>query len=115
MGKFGGKLKSFDVRKLGALVISGALKGAGIDGSEVDEVLVGHCRQAGNCPNPAKISSMWGGIPQDVPAVYYKQCLSFWNESGYSGRSEYPFGRNHYGYDCWYGEYENHSLSSEEG
>ena len=69
MGRFGGKLRSFDVRKLGALVISGALKRAGIEGSEVDEVFVGHCRQAGNGPNPAKISSVWGGIPQDVPAV----------------------------------------------
>lgn len=69
MGRFGGKLRSFNVRDLGATVISAALERAGIDGNVVDEVIVGHCRQAGNGPNPAKISSVMGGIPQDVHAV----------------------------------------------
>lgn len=69
MGRFGGKLRSFNVRDLGATVISAALERAGIDGNVVDEVIVGHCRQAGNGPNPAKISSVMGGIPQDVHAL----------------------------------------------
>lgn len=69
MGRFGGKLRDFNVRELGAMVISAALKRAGIDGDVIDEVIVGHCRQAGNGPNPAKISSVMAGIPQDVHAV----------------------------------------------
>lgn len=69
MGRFGGKLRNVNVRDLGAIAISAALERAGIDGSVVDEVVVGHCRQAGNGPNPAKISSVLGGIPQDVHAV----------------------------------------------
>lgn len=69
MGRFGYKLREFDVRDLGAMAISGALKRVGIEGSVIDEVMVGHCRQAGNGPNPAKIASVKGGIPQDVHAV----------------------------------------------
>lgn len=69
MGRFGGKLRNINVRDLGATVISAALERAGIDGHFVDEVVVGHCRQAGNGPNPAKISSVLGGIPQEVHAV----------------------------------------------
>ncbi|MBW2120112.1 MAG: thiolase family protein, partial [Deltaproteobacteria bacterium] len=56
-------------RDLGTTVISAALERIGIGGGIVDEVVVGHCRQAGNGPNPAKISSVKGGIPQDVHAV----------------------------------------------
>jgi acetyl-CoA C-acetyltransferase len=69
MGRFGGKLREFTVHKLGAAVISEGLKRAGVEGRDVDEVVVGHCRQAANGPNPAKIASVWGGIPQDVHAL----------------------------------------------
>ena len=69
MGKFGGKLRSINVRDLGATVISAALERIGVSGEIVDEVVAGHCRQAGNGPNLAKISSVMGGIPQEVHAV----------------------------------------------
>ena len=62
----GREVKVFNVRD-GAMVKW--LKRAGIEGENVDEVFVGHCRQAGNGPNPAKISSVMAGIPQDVHAV----------------------------------------------
>jgi len=69
MGRFGGKLKGFNVRDLGKTAISGALDRIGVDGNIIEEVIVGHCRQAGNGPNPAKISSVQAGIPQNVHAV----------------------------------------------
>ncbi len=69
MGRFGGSLKDMDVRHLGARVISGVLERVGCTGETVDEVIVGHCRQAGNGPNPAKIASVLAGIPQHVHAV----------------------------------------------
>jgi len=69
MGRFGGKLKYFNVRDLGAIAMSGALKRAGIEGNVIEEVVVGHCRQAGNGPNPAKISAALAGIPEDVHAL----------------------------------------------
>jgi len=69
MGRFGGKLRGIDVRDLGATVITGALERIGASGEIIDEVVVGHCRQAGNGPNPAKIASVKGGISQEVHAV----------------------------------------------
>jgi acetyl-CoA C-acetyltransferase len=69
MGRFGGKLRDFTVHKLGAAVISEGLRRAGAEGRDVDEVVVGHCRQAANGPNPAKIASVLGGIPQEVHAL----------------------------------------------
>ncbi len=69
MGKFGGALKDMNVRDLGATVISAAIQRAGISAQMVDEVFAGHCRQAGNGPNPAKIAAVLAGVPQDVHAV----------------------------------------------
>ena len=69
MGKFGGALKDVNVRDLGATVISAAIQRAGISAQMVDEVFAGHCRQAGNGPNPAKIAAVLAGVPQDVHAV----------------------------------------------
>jgi acetyl-CoA C-acetyltransferase len=69
MGRFGGKLKDFNVRNLGALAMAEALKRAGIAGDVIEEAFVGHCRQAGNGPNPAKISTAFAGIPQTVHAI----------------------------------------------
>jgi acetyl-CoA C-acetyltransferase len=45
------------------------LKRAGIEGGMIDEAVVGHCRQAGNGPNPAKIASGLAGIPNTVHAL----------------------------------------------
>jgi acetyl-CoA C-acetyltransferase len=43
------------------------LKRAGIKGEEVDDVILGSCRQAGNGPNPARTTAVKGGIPISVP------------------------------------------------
>lgn len=69
MGRFGGKLRNFKVYELGALAIDGSLKRANISGNVIDEVILGHCRQAGNGPNPAKIAAGLGGIPNTVHAL----------------------------------------------
>ncbi len=69
MGRFGGKLRDFKVIQLGSLAIAESLRRVGISGDVVDEVVVGHCRQAGNGPNPAKIASGLAGIPNTVHAL----------------------------------------------
>jgi acetyl-CoA C-acetyltransferase len=68
MGRFGGSIKDVPAYDLGAAAIKAALERAGISGDHVDEVIIGHCRQAGNGPNPARTASVRGGIPTDVPA-----------------------------------------------
>ncbi len=69
MGKFGGTLKNMAAYDLGALAVAEALKRAKLTGSDVDDVLLGSCRQAGNGPNPARTAAVRGGIPEDIPAM----------------------------------------------
>ncbi|MCX6277797.1 MAG: thiolase family protein [Bacteroidetes bacterium] len=69
MGRFGGSLKDIASYNLGAAAIREALVRATIAGAQVDEVILGSCRQAGNGPNPARTASVKGGISSSVPVV----------------------------------------------
>ncbi|MBI5323810.1 MAG: thiolase family protein [Ignavibacteriae bacterium] len=69
MGKFGGSLKSIASFDLGAISIREALKRANLKGNQVDDVILGSCRQAGNGPNPARTASVRGGVDMSVPVV----------------------------------------------
>jgi len=69
MGKFGGTLKDIPSYNLGATVIKEALKRASITGDQVDDVILGSCRQAGNGPNPARTASVRGGISLSAPVI----------------------------------------------
>ena len=69
MGKFGGSLSSFTVHELGAMVISEVLNRAGLEADQVNEVIMGHCRQAGTGANPARKAAILAGISPRVPCV----------------------------------------------
>jgi acetyl-CoA C-acetyltransferase len=69
MGKFGGGFKKIYAYDLAAPVIRKVLDSVGFSGKELDEVLIGHCRQAGNGPNPARTAAVRGGVPTDVPVT----------------------------------------------
>ena len=69
MGSFGGSLSGMHSAKIGASAIASVIERAGIDPKEIDDVVLGSCRQAGNGVNPARSASVWGGVPKDVPAV----------------------------------------------
>lgn len=68
LGSFGGSFRDMPVCDLGAAAIRAALERAGVPGDQVDQVIFGNCRQAGNGPNPARTASVRGGIPVSVPA-----------------------------------------------
>lgn len=68
LGRFGGGMKNVPVYDLGAKVIQTALAKAGLRGEQINETILGNCRQAGNGPNPARTASVRGGIPKTVPA-----------------------------------------------
>ena len=69
MGKFGGTLKDIPAYDLGAVAVKEAVKRASLSGDQVDDVILGSCRQAGNGPNPARTASVKGGIPGSVPVI----------------------------------------------
>lgn len=68
VGTFGGQLKNTRVVDLGTLVMKESLQRAGISGEQVDEVIFGCVLQAAQGQNVARQSSIYAGIPKEVPA-----------------------------------------------
>lgn len=68
VGRYLGTLADVPAVKLGSIVIAEALKRAGVEPGEVEEVIMGNVLQGGQGQNPARQASMMAGIPQEVPA-----------------------------------------------
>ena len=69
VGKFLGALKSLKATDLGAIVVREAVKRAGVNPEDVDEVIMGCVIQAGLGQNPARQAALHGGLPDKVSAV----------------------------------------------
>ncbi|WP_138159878.1 acetyl-CoA C-acetyltransferase [Peptoniphilus catoniae] len=69
VGSFGGVFKSVSALELGVVAAKEAINRAGIDSSEIDEVIIGNVLQAGLGQNIARQVSIHSGIPQEVPAM----------------------------------------------
>jgi acetyl-CoA C-acetyltransferase len=77
IGKLGGSLKGFTAMDLGGFAIKSALERAGVNGDQVDYVIMGHVIQAGAGQITARQAAVKGGIPMSVPALTVnKVCLS---------------------------------------
>jgi len=68
VGTFGGALGTIPAVDLGALVITEAIKRAGIAPELVDQVIFGNVIQAGLGQNPARQAAVKAGIPVTAPA-----------------------------------------------
>lgn len=69
VGSFGGALKDVSAVELGSIVMSEAVKRAGIDASLVDEVIFGCVLQAAQGQNVARQSAVKAGIPIESTAM----------------------------------------------
>jgi acetyl-CoA C-acetyltransferase len=77
IGKYGGAFRNVHPAELGAVAVRAALERARVDPSSVEEVLMGHGRQAGSGPNPARQVGRRAGLPDTVPAqTINKACAS---------------------------------------
>jgi acetyl-CoA C-acetyltransferase len=77
IGRYGGALRYVHPAELGAVAARAALERAGLSPDVVDEVLIGHARQAGSGPNPARQVGIRAGVPDSVPAqTVNKACAS---------------------------------------
>ncbi len=76
MGSFGGSLSSVPATKLGAVAIKAALTKAGIDGSEVQEVIMGSVLQANLGQAPARQAAKYAGLPDDVQCTTINKVCS---------------------------------------
>ena len=69
LGSFGGSLSSTPAHKLGSAVISSLLQKTGLEGNQIDEVILGQVLTAGSGQNPARQAAIDAGLPNQTPAM----------------------------------------------
>lgn len=69
IGKFQGGLSSFAATDLGAKAVAEAVRRAGLDPKQIDEVILGNVVQAGLGQNPARQAALGGGCDPRVAAM----------------------------------------------
>src|SRR5918992_1945358 len=69
IGTFGGSLKGTPATELGATVGKEVLSRAGIEGDQVDQVIVGNILSAGQGMNPGRQVGIKSGLPVEVPGM----------------------------------------------
>ena len=73
VGSFNGAFANTPAHELGIAVINGVLSRAGVDASEVNEVILGQVLQAGEGQNPARQAAVKAGIPIEATAIGINQ------------------------------------------
>jgi acetyl-CoA C-acetyltransferase len=77
IGRYGGSFKDLHPAELGAVAARGALAQAQLAPADLQDVWIGHGRQAGSGPNPARQVAHRAGVPDAVPAqTINKACAS---------------------------------------
>lgn len=77
IGKYGGSFRSVHPAELGAVAAKSAVVRAGISPDEIEDVWIGHGRQAGSGPNTGRQVGRRAGIPDSTPAqTINKACAS---------------------------------------
>lgn len=105
IGKFGGALKRFSAPELASLTLKEARKRAP-EVTETDFVFVGHARQAGTGPNPARQAALGAGLAENVPAITVNQACASGMTAIFSGVEKILTGRAH---SIWAGGVESMS------
>jgi acetyl-CoA C-acetyltransferase len=73
VGSFNGALSALPAFELGSIAIREALARAGVEASDVSEVVMGQILTAGAGQNPARQASIGAGLPVEVPAYAVNQ------------------------------------------
>jgi acetyl-CoA C-acetyltransferase len=77
IGRFGGAFRDLKAVDLGGVAIRAALERAGVEGPDVDYVVMGQVLQAGAGQITARQAAIQAGVPPEVPAITInKVCLS---------------------------------------
>jgi acetyl-CoA C-acetyltransferase len=77
IGKYGGSFRDLHPAELGAVAARAAIARAGLTPSDIQDVWIGHGRQAGSGPNPARQVGQRAGLPHSTPGqTINKACAS---------------------------------------
>lgn len=69
IGNYGGSLKDLSAVSLGEIVFREAIKRAGLEPSQIDEVIMGNVLQGGQGQNPARQAALKAGLPEETTAM----------------------------------------------
>ncbi|MFC0454693.1 acetyl-CoA C-acetyltransferase [Rhodococcus jostii] len=69
VGRFGGVLKDITPQSLAAAVITALVERTGIDGSHIDDVILGQASPGGEAPAIGRIAALDAGLGIDVPGM----------------------------------------------
>jgi|SRR5579862_5521175 len=76
IGRYGGTLRETHPAELGASAARAAIDRAKLQPADIDEILIGHARQAGSGPNPGRQVAKRTGIPITAPAQTINQACA---------------------------------------
>jgi acetyl-CoA C-acetyltransferase len=77
VGKMGGALSSLHATELGGVAIRAALERAGVEGEQIEHVIMGQVLQAGQGQIPSRQAQIKAGIPKEVSSeTINKVCAS---------------------------------------
>jgi acetyl-CoA C-acetyltransferase len=76
VGRHAGALRDVPVEDLAALVIREAVRRAGVEPAQVDDVLMGHALQSGRLNNIARVALLKAGLPESVPGCTMNRLCS---------------------------------------
>lgn len=76
IGKFGGALAHLSASQLAAATLKASLQKSKTPIDEIDFVYMGHARQAGAGPNPARQATLFAGLSEKIPAITVNQACA---------------------------------------
>jgi acetyl-CoA C-acetyltransferase len=77
IGAFGGSLRDSHAARIAGVTMQAAIKRAGIEPSQLDDVRYGCCMEPSDTLNVARVAALLAGIPDTVPAVTINRvCIS---------------------------------------
>src|SRR5882757_6811930 len=75
--KMGTELKDAHVTELARVALQEALYRANFPADRIDEVILGNVVMPADATNPARVSALWAGVPNRVPALtVQRNCAS---------------------------------------
>jgi len=76
IGAFGKSLRELSAPELGTHIAQAVLEKSGINAEDIDQVIMGHARQAGCGPNPARQVAYFSKIPKEKEAFTINQACN---------------------------------------
>ena len=87
MGGLLGDFASLSASELGAVAVKGALDEAGVDGGDVDQIMIGNCLGAGQGQSPARQAGFKAGLPESVESTTLSKMCGSGMHAAVLGRS----------------------------